>query len=252
MIRHQRRLGGRFSVIGRGLLALLLIAIALSGLAALAGPRASAQDDASGTSTRVRFLHADTDESKLEVHLNGDEVLDEFTFGSLSDWIDLDPGSVRVTITEDRAGFNYAIFDATYPVPAGNDYLVIISDALVLSSVVDRSPIVGDQARVQIVHASVDLPEVNVIAAGTDTNLASQLSYSQASNYVEVPAGSFDVEVRVASSGETAFTQTGIAVEAGMVYSLVIVGSPDDEDHPLSIIAVDDQTVERDRGTPTA
>src|SRR5262245_5465478 len=172
---------------GRGLLALVLFASTFAGIAALGTSQATAQD----IQTRVMWLHAGPSTGKVEVHINNNEVLDEFEYGDLSDWIDLDPGSSRVTITADRAGFNYAIFDAVYPVPAGNDYHAIITDVLILTDVVDRSPIADRGARIRLVHASVDTPEVNVIATSDNSDLASQLAYSQTSEYVEVPAGSF-------------------------------------------------------------
>jgi hypothetical protein len=69
--------------------------------------------------TRVVVLPAATDLGKVEVHFNGDEALDEFKYGDLSDRIDLDPHTVQVWITRDRAGINYTVFNAVYPAPAG-------------------------------------------------------------------------------------------------------------------------------------
>ncbi len=231
------------------LVAIAILAASAAALTSLSVPRAIAQDENSGFDTRVRFLHANINEGDFEIALNGDGVLDEFSYGSLSDWIPIDPGTVQVTITEDRAGINTVFFDTVYPVPAGNDYLVVITDALVLSTAVDRSPIRDGAARVHVAHAAVDLPAVNVIATGTDTTLASQLSFAQTSDYVEVPAGSVDIDVRLAETGESAFTQTGIPLTGGMVYSLVIVGAPGDDDHELMIVPVDDTTFEQG-GTP--
>jgi hypothetical protein len=36
------------------------------------------------------------------------------------------PGTTEIWITADRAGINDYVFDAVYPVPAGNDYYLII------------------------------------------------------------------------------------------------------------------------------
>ena len=105
---------------------------------------------------------------KVEVHINYDEIVDEFTYGQMSDWTDFTPGAPRVTITADRAGFNYAIFDAVYPAPAGNDYYLVISEALVLAGAFDRTPVPDGGARVTVVQGSVALPPVNVTATGED------------------------------------------------------------------------------------
>ena len=114
-----------------------------------------------------------------EASLRSESKLDEFEYGSLSNWIEVEGGTARLIITEDRAGINDDIFDAAYPVAAGNTYLVVITDALVLASAVDRLPILDPGSRVQVVNAAVDMPAINVIVPGEDITLASQLRYSQ-------------------------------------------------------------------------
>ncbi len=148
-----------------GMVVLLVATMVASVVGPVAVQPAAAQDDLS-IQTRVQVLHADPALDKVEVHINYDEVLDEFTYGQLSDWIDFQPGGARVTITADRAGFNYAVFDAVYPAPAGNDYYLIITDPLVIGGVFDTNPIPDRGARVRIVQASVALPAVTVTANG--------------------------------------------------------------------------------------
>jgi hypothetical protein len=229
----------------------LLVATLAAAMAAPVGLRRTAAQD-STIQTRILVLHASPDLGKVEVHLNNEEVADEFEYGDQTDWIDLDPGTVRFTITADRAGFNYAVFDVSYPVPAGNDYYVVITDALVIGGVFDRSPIPEGGARVRVTHASVDLPAVNVVAVGSDVTFAAQLGYGRASEYTVVPAGSYDLEFRIADTGEVALTVPGVALSGNQVYDLVVIGTPGDTDHPLEVRALSDTTSERTEATPTA
>ena len=104
----------------RSVTAMLVIASMMLGLLAPIGLQSAVAQDSASIQTRVQIMHASPDLGKVEVAINYDTKLDEFTYGKVSDWIDIQPGSNRVTITEDRAGFNYAVFDAMYPVPAGN------------------------------------------------------------------------------------------------------------------------------------
>jgi hypothetical protein len=202
--------------------------------------------------TRVQVLHASPDLGQIEVFINNDEVLDEFTYGEQSDWIEFEPGGARVTITADRAGFNYAVFDAVYPAPAGNDYYLIITDSLVLGGVFDNSPVPDGGARVRIVQASVALPAVNVAATGANVEFATQLSYGRSSEYTVVPAGTYDFDVTLADTGEVALTQPGLVLDGNTAYDLVIIGQPNDEDHPLEIRPLMTTTTERTEGTPAA
>jgi hypothetical protein len=242
---------GRISWVGRAGFVMLVI---VSMMATLIGPigarTAAAQDDLS-IQTRVKILHASPDLGKIEVHINYDEVVDEFTYGQESDWIDFQPGAARVTITADRAGFNYAVFDAVYPAPAGNDYYLVVSSALVLAGAFDRSPIPDGGARVVVLQGSVSLPAVNVTATGEETAWATQLGYGRTSEAAVVPAGSYDLEVTLAEGGEVAISAPGTALDANTTNVLVIMGEPNNTDHPLEIRNLSDTTDER-AGTPTA
>jgi len=242
----------RSEVNGRTVIALLLAAMVVAGLAAPLGLRSAAAQDEIEITTRVQVLHAAPSLGKVEVAINYDEVLDEFTYGEQSDWIDFQPGGARVTITADRAGFNYAVFDMVYPAPAGNDYYLVITDALVMGGVFYRSPIPDGGARVRIVQGSVALPAVNVTATGGAVSFATQLAYARTSDYVVVPAGTYDFEVTLADTGQVALTVPGIVFEGNTAYDLVIMGEPNDSDHPLEIRPLMTTTSERAEGTPSA
>jgi hypothetical protein len=231
----------------------MVVLLVATMVAMLLGPvgvaPAVAQDDLS-IQTRVQVLHADPALGQIEVFINDDEVLDEFTYGQQSDWIDFQPGGARVTITADRAGFNYAVFDAVYPAPAGNDYYLAISEALVLAGAFDRSPVPDGGARVTVVQGSVALPPVNVTATGEDAAWATELGYGRTSEAAVVPAGTYDLEVSLADSGDVAISTPGLVLEGNTSYVLVIMGAPNDTEHPLEIRTLSDTTEER-AATPT-
>jgi hypothetical protein len=235
----NRRFGGS----SRAALALVLVMTLLAGLATVVG-QASAQD----IQTRVRFLHASSDLGQIEVALNGEGELDEFEYGTTSDWIEVEPGLVRVTITEDRAGFNWAVFDTSYPIAAGGHYNFIISDVLILATPITRDPLPADTARVQVVHAAVDVPSIDVAVTGGDT-IISNLAYGKRSPEVVVPAGTRDFEVRLAGSPDVALSLPGTVLEAGMVYEFVAMGTLGSEDTPLTVTPLVDDVL---AGTPTA
>ncbi len=230
----------------------VVMAAALAGGLVLgAASQAVAQDGPTFT-TQARFLHADTDGGEYEVHINGDEVLDEFSYGDESDWIDLDPGTVRLTITADRIGFNYVVFDAVYPVAAGNSFNVIISDALVIGSAIDGSDIREGDGRVKVVHASADTPAVDIVVSGSDDALATELGYGRSSEYVDVPAGSYDLDLLVSDSGEVALSVPGLTIDPGMVYDLVIMGTAGNDDHPLTVAPLATSAGGDDMATPAS
>jgi hypothetical protein len=225
-----------------------LALLVLATISPIAG--SAAAQDADSLATRVQFLHGATDVGEVEVHINGQGELDEFGYGDVSDWIDIDPGSVRVTITADRAGFNYAIFDVVYPVPAGNDYYVVISDALILAGSFDTSPVADDSGRVQVTPASADTPAVNIVVSGTDISIPA--AYPKSSDSFELPAGSYDLDIQLAETGESLATVTGFTVTAGTSYQLVMVGDPTSDDKPLEVKVLETATSTGGVATPVA
>jgi hypothetical protein len=247
-MRHAFRRSGAYSrLVG----IVVAVAVIMTTVALPIGLKsAKAQDSSSTIETRVQFLHAGPSVGKVEIRINGDKKVDNFEYGKTSDWVNIDPGSVELQISEDRRGINYSIFDSVYPVPAGNDYYVIITDQLVLGSVVDRSPITDGTARVRVVQASVDLPASNVVAKGSNVKFATQLSFPKSSDYISVPGGTYDIQVNIAQSGQQALDVPGVNLEGNQVYELVIMGNPSDSDHPLTITTLTDTTTSRAGTTP--
>jgi hypothetical protein len=207
-------------------------------VAMLVGPAggvlAAAQDDLDKP-TRVVVLHADWSLGPIDVYINYDEVLSQFTYGQASDWIGFEPGSGRVTITTDRSGFNsnYVAFDTVHPVPAGNDYSLIVSTPLVLGGVFDTSPVPDGGARVRIVQGAVSLWPVNVTANNKTIAFTEDLGYSSASDDTVAPAGTYDFDVTQAGIAEILLTAPGVVLEANTTYELDIMGQPGDANIPL-------------------
>jgi hypothetical protein len=229
------------------MLALLLVATA----SPLGVANVTAQDSA--IVTRVQFLHAGTDLGEVEVHINGNSELDEFGYGDQSDWIDLDPGSVQLTLTADRTGFNYAIFNGIYPVPAGNDYYVVITDDILITGAFDTESAVADQAsRVQITHASIDTPAVTVNASGETVALATELGFPRTSESSPLPASTYDIEVALADTGDVVLTQPGVVIDPAKSYVLVLIGDPADEDKPLEVVALETDLSQEADATPAS
>ena len=91
---------------------------------------------------------------------------------------------------------------------------------------------------------------MNVTATGEDAAWATELGYGRTSEAAVVPAGTYDLEVTLADSGDVAISTPGLVLEGNSSYVLVIMGQPNDTDHPLEVRALVDTTEER-TATPT-
>jgi hypothetical protein len=165
---------------------------------------------------------------------NGDKKLDEFTYGQVSDWIEVDPGLVRIIVQRDRLFINDVVFDVALPVIADEQYELVISDPLVIPAPVDREPLPADTARARVIHASIDTPMIDLAIKGGDVVL-SALEYGQITAPLEVPADLYDLEVRVHETGEVLTEVPQVPLAAGTVTDLVVYGRPGDTNAPLSV-----------------
>jgi hypothetical protein len=80
-------------------------------------------------------------------------------------------------------------------------------------------------ARVRVVHASPDAPAVDVYVNGNET--LSDVPFFAASDYLNVPAGSYDFQVTPAGSpaADAVINAQGVALAAGQDYTIVAVNT---------------------------
>jgi hypothetical protein len=204
---------------------LVLLALGLMTALALASP-AFAQG---GGQAQVRVAHLAPDAPNVDVYVNGDPVLTDVPYTTVSDYLSLPAGTQQVTV--------YATGDTTSPVidtpvklAAGGAYTVaavgLVADGSLTAQVYQddlRDPASG-KAKVRVVHASPDAGPVDVIPRGGQA-LVSGLTFPEASPYAEVPAGSYTLDVNAAGTNKTALTVPNAKLTSGGVYSAFAVGT---------------------------
>jgi hypothetical protein len=83
------------------------------------------------------------------------------------------------------------------------------------------------KAIVRVVHGSADAPSVDVYVKGKDVPIVTGLSYGQTSAWLEVPPGSYEIELRAAPSKPTdaiAYKTDALAIEEGKKYTAIAAG----------------------------
>ena len=125
------------------------------------------------------------------------------------------------------------------PVIADERYEFIISDPLVIPAPVDRAPLPIDMARARVIHASIDTPVVDIAIQGGDVVLPPS-GTARCLPPLEVPAGLYDLELRVHETGEVLAEVPQVPLGAGTVSDLVIHGKPGDANAPLTVSVLTD------------
>lgn len=179
----------------------------------------------------VRVLHASPDAPAVDVYLDDAPVtaLTNVPFGAISDYLEVPAGdhNVKVYATGTTSS---PVIDADVTVAAGSKYTIAATDAVasITPQVIEDEPSPScDAAAVRAVHLSADAPAVDVATAGAAPAdaVVKDLAYPNPTGYLELPAGSYDLEVRLAGTTTVALALPGVAVEACNAYSVFAIGS---------------------------
>ena len=179
----------------------------------------------------VRVLHASPDAPAVDVYLDDVKVdaLTNVPFGTISGYLDVPAGdhNVKVYATGTTTG---AVIDANVTVASGSRYTIAATNALasIAAQVIKDEPTPDCAgAQVRVIHFSADAPAVDVATAGAAPAdaVVKGLAYPNTTGYLSLPAGSYDLEVRLAGTTTVALPLPGVAVEACNSYSVFAVGS---------------------------
>ncbi len=188
---------------------------------------------------RVKVAHFSPNAPDVDVYVDGSAVLEDVSFGVISDYMAVPAGSraIEITPADDP---NTAVFSGDVPVTAGTDYTIAAAGEVGDMADRDFEPLIleddtttpeSDMAKVRLVHASPDAPAVDVTLANGDV-LFDGVTYGE-SGYITVPAGGYTLEVRGDTEGNDGdvVASFDLDLEGGTVYSGFAIGylTPDDE-----------------------
>lgn len=202
---------------------LLLVAMAAALAAVSLMSTAAAQDEA-----RIRVLHASPDAPAVDVFLNGDKAVSDLAFDDITDYVDVPAGDYNVQVFPAPSdGTGTPVIDADVTLNANTDYTVaavgLLASIEPLVLVDDNSAPAAGEAKLRFVHASPDAPAVDIYAEGAGVVVANA-SFKDASDYLNLPAATYNLEVRAAGTETVALDLPGVTLEEGRVYTAFAVG----------------------------
>ena len=188
-----------------------------------------ASPEAMAETAKVRVGHFSPDAPPVDVYANGDAILTEVPFGVLSDYLEVPGGTYTIEVV--AAGQDPADGAVIGPVDldfaAGTATTVAATNALasIEAQVIADAPAPQDGgAQVRVVHFSADAPAVDVAADGGDV-VVENLAYPTATEYLDLAAGEYDLEVRPTGTTDVALDIDPVTLDAGTSYSVFAIGS---------------------------
>jgi len=204
------------------LIAVLMLSVALVGCS---------DDDnnpmAPQLTAQLRVGHLSPDAPAVDVWVNGARVLTNVPFTAFSNYLDVPAGDANIQVTPAGAT-EPVVIDATIELMANTAYTVAATGLL---SQNDLAPIVlvdnlstrNGSAQVRFVHTSADAPAVNVTVASGPT-LFDNVEFRQASSYLNVDQGIYDLSVQLSSNGTQVLAVNGQALSGNTNYTIFAIG----------------------------
>ncbi len=189
--------------------------------------------DDNNDEARLRVFHASPDAPNVDVLVDGGSVLENVPYAAASEFLPLTAGKRRITVT--AAGTNTAVIDAELELGHNSDNLVVaagkVDEIAPIVTTADRSAPPEGSARVRVLHAAASAPAVDVYVTAPGAEIGgvepvlSNVPFRAISDYLTVPAGSYDVTVTVAGTNNIAIQALNLAISDGLVATVAALDS---------------------------
>ena len=224
--------------------------LALTLLATLAVSACNNDDDvtAPATTAELRVVHASPDAPNVDVLVDNTAALTNVAYKAASTYLQVPSGSRNLKVR--ATGTTTVVIDQTATLNQGSAYTVIATGRvasiapLVLTD--DQTSPAAGNVRLRLVHASPEAGNVDIYVNAptaditTATPTLANVAFRVASNYLEVPAGTYRVRITPAGTKTVAIDVNNVALTAGQVRTAVAVDAPGGG-APLSAILLADK-----------
>ncbi len=185
-----------------------------------------------GGSPRVRVMHASPDAPPADIYLDGQRVFANLGYEAVSSYQAVTAGTRRLKVLAAGTDSNApGVVEADLPFAEGQDYTLVAMGNLQQLEIRQFSdnntpPEGANKARLRFIHASPDLPAVDVCVTGTNNCLVSNLSFKNATGYALPDVGTYTLGVRRTGSNEMVYTSV-VNLTNGEVYTIFLIGTND-------------------------
>ena len=190
-------------------------------------------DDVTGpvTTAQLRVVHASPDAPNVDVLVDNAAVLTNVAYKAASSYLEVPSGSRNLKVR--ATGTSTVVIDQNGTLAQNSFYTVlatgrVASIAPVVLTDDQTSPASGN-VRLRLVHASPTAGNVDIYVTAPTADIATatptlaNVAFRAASNYLEVPAGTYRVRITPAGTRTVAIDANNVALAAGQVRTAVAV-----------------------------
>lgn len=209
---------------------LLSLLLAASVLTAACGD----EDDTTAPDrgdARVRVVHASPDAPNVDVLVDDAVALSNVPYLAVSDYLDVSSGNRNFKVN--AAGTPTTVIDTDADLAEDGEYTVIAAgpaesiQPLVLED--DNSAPTTGNVRVRAIHGAPSAPAVDIYVTApgadlaTETPLLANVDFGQVADYVEAPAGTYQVRVTPTGSKTVVIDSGALTLASGQVRTVIAV-----------------------------
>lgn len=208
---------------------------AAAAIAALVTGGLSAMPAAAGTAAAppggwVRFGHFAPAAAPVDLYVDGAPAATGIGYKTVSAYIPVASGPHEFTVRPQGEPDAAPVLQLEAGVPDG--------EAITIGAVVTRDGLAGQvydddltppadgQSLVRFIHAVPDQQPVDIAVAGGPT-IASAVSYPNATAYLPIAAGTYDVDVRAAGTPDVLLHIAGWSIAPGAQASVIVISGAD-------------------------
>lgn len=174
----------------------------------------------------VLFVHASPDAPAVDIRLGLLPAARDLAFGQNTPYRFTLSGPRQIKVNV--AGTNTTVISARPTLARNTFYTVFAADRVAnIGPVVladDLTPPAPGNAHVRFVHLSPDAPAVDIAVANGGPVLFPNVSFKGSTAFTPVPAGTYDLEVRVAGTNTVALALPGVTLGDGRIVTVYAKG----------------------------
>jgi hypothetical protein len=178
------------------------------------------------SNANVRVIHASPDAPAVDVLVDDAIAFENIAFTGITGYASLPSNTYNVKVVP-TGQTEPVVIAADLLLEAATTYSVLAVDTLANIEplvLIDDNTLSPDSARVRFVHASPDAPAVDIALADGGAVLFGNIAFKGVGDYIEVPAGTYDLEARLAGTNTVVLDIPGVALTENRVYTAYAMG----------------------------
>ncbi|WP_256002646.1 DUF4397 domain-containing protein [Pedobacter deserti] len=188
----------------------------------------------------LNVVHASPTTEKLDVYVENTLVPNntDFSFGGKIGYLNLITGNRTIIVKKKGTTANLLSEGFDFEVQKG--YTLFVADKFDQLKYVmikdDLSYPQSGKAKVRFVHMSPDAPALNLAIAGKDTDLFTNKTFKQYTEFVNIdPAQNITFNAEDKETGAVVATVANVKIEANKIYTIWVKGLAESDDDQLKL-----------------